>query len=292
MNLAGLETRTICHFSPTLDQDSFALNGQVTNGQPLARVSKFLDHFRQLAGIDLYAHVESENDFPTGAGIASSASAFAALAVAADFALGLSLDEAELSKLARLGSGSASRSIPSGFVEWYPGDAHDNSYSQSIAAPSHWDLTDCIAVVSHERKSTGSTAGHPLADSSPIQATRVKDADRRLDICREALLSKDFSTFADIVELDCNLMHSVMMTSQPPLLYWQPATLAVIHAVQAWRAEGLDVCYTIDAGPNVHVLCLDHSFEDVEARLTQIEGVLEIIVAQPGGPAKIVSHRT
>ncbi|MCH7662531.1 MAG: diphosphomevalonate decarboxylase [Chloroflexi bacterium] len=268
--------------------DRLNLNGQQVSGQPLKRVSRFLEHVRKLAKIDLYAIVESENNFLTGAGLASSSSAFAALALAAAKAAGLELDETELSRLARLGSGSASRSVPAGFVEWHPGDAHDNSYAQSIAAPSHWNLTDCIAVVSQQHKSTGSSAGHRLADSSPIQTARVKDADSRLNICREALLTKDFSTFAQIVQLDCNLMHAVMMTSQPPLLYWQPATLAVIQAVQAWRADGIDVCYTIDAGPNVHVLCLDHSRDDIERRLNEIEGVLQVIVAQPGGPAKIV----
>ena len=288
MNLAGIETRTTCEFSDSFGGDQFILNDSEIKGEALSRVSHFLDHVRVLANIEIWARIESNNNFPTGAGIASSSSAFAALALAATHAAGLKLDERDLSKLARLGSGSASRSVPRGFVEWEGGEAHDDSYAHSIAPADHWDLIDCIVVVSKQHKSTGSTAGHPLADTSPIQAARLADADRRLDICRTALLAKDFSTFAEIVELDCNLMHSVMMTSTPPLFYWQPTTLAIIHAVQSWRAEGLSACYTIDAGPNVHVLCLDGNKDEVNQRLNDIDGVLQVIMTPPGGPVKLV----
>jgi len=230
----------------------------------------------------------SENNFPTGTGIASSASAFAALTLASVTALGLCLTEKELSQLARTGSGSASRSIPGGFVEWQAGTDHDSSYAETIAPPEHWDLVDFIVLVSREHKKTGSYQGHRLADTSPLQKIRVADAKRRLDICRKALLEKDFPTFAEIVELDSNMMHSVMMTSTPPLYYWQPGTLEIMAAVQSWRMEGLPVCFTIDAGPNLHLICLKDASEAVKRKLGALINVKSILTCTPGGPAYLL----
>lgn len=288
MNLAGLYTRTTVIFDPTISVDTLTLNGTPAFGPGLQRVSAMLDRVRQMAGLHQHARVESENNFPMGAGIASSASAFAALALAASSAAGLALSEPELSRLARSGSGSACRSIPGGFVEWQAGESDADSYAFSIAAPEHWNLVDCVAVVSHSHKHTGSTEGHALADTSPLQAARVADAPRRLALCRQAILKRDFAAFAEVVEQDSNLMHAVMITSHPPLLYWQLSTISVMHFVQTWRLAGLPVCYTIDAGPNVHVLCLAESQERVVSRLKEVPGVLDVLTAAPGGPARLV----
>jgi diphosphomevalonate decarboxylase len=288
MNLEGLETRTMVTFDANLRQDQLTLNGQPANEEARRRVSSLLDQVRLMAGINLGAQVESRNNFPTGAGIASSASAFAALSLAASAAAGLQVDERERSRLARRGSGSACRSVPGGFVEWRAGTDDESSYAYSLAPAKHWDLVDCVAVVSHAHKPTGSTQGHALAESSPLQAARVASAAGRLEACRNAIVQRDFAALAAVAELDCNLMHAVMMTSQPPLLYWQPATLAIMHAVQEWRAGGLPVFYTIDAGPNVHVLCPAEASPEVTGRLRQIEGVKKVLNAHPGGPARLV----
>lgn len=288
MNLRELLTRTQVTFDAELESDRLMINGQEVSGGALIRVSRFLDRVRSLSGRSDFAWVISENNFPMGAGIASSASAFAALALAASAAAGLNLSEAQLSRLARLGSGSACRSIPDGFVEWQAGATDEDSFAWSIAPPEHWGLVDCIAIVSQEHKATGSTEGHRLANTSPLQPARLADAPRRLEICRQAILQRDFEAFAWIVELDCNLMHAVMMTSQPPLLYWQPSTIAVIHAVQEWRRQNLPVCYTIDAGPNVHVLCEAWASEAVAERLRQIPGVEQVILSSPGTGARRV----
>lgn len=288
MNLAGLHTRTHVAFDPGLELDEFYLDGQPVFGTGLQRVSDFLELVRQMAGISLKGRVDSQNNFPMAAGIASSASAFAALSLAASAAAGLSLSEAELSRLARRGSGSACRSVPGGFVEWQVGESDETSYAFSMAPPEHWDLADCIAIVSRVHKPTGSTEGHALAASSPLQDARVVDAPRRLEICRRAILERDFESFAGIVELDSNLMHAVMMTSNPPLLYWRPATLAVMHAVQEWRQDGLPVCYTIDAGPNVHVLCPSAVAPRVVESLKGIPEVESVLSSRPGGPAVLI----
>ena len=288
MNLAGLHTRTQVTFDPHLQADQLTINGAEVQGPGLQRVHLFLERVRQMADLELHARVVSSNNFPTGAGIASSASAFAALSLASSAAAGLELSTAELSRLARTGSGSAARSVPAGFVEWLAGQDDESSYAVSIAPPEHWDLVDCIAIVSQTHKQTGSTVGHHLAGTSPLQTARVADATLRLERCRQAILECDFATFAEVVELDSNLMHAVMMTSNPALLYWQPATLAVMHAVRAWREQGLPACYTIDAGPNVHVLCLEAHAQEVSRRLAEIYGVHEVLNAGPGGPVHLV----
>lgn len=288
MNLARLHTRTTVTFEGTLKQDQLFLEDAPAPEPARLRVALMLEAVRQLAGVTAFARVESANNFPMGAGIASSASAFAALALAASTAAGLNLSEKELSRLARCGSGSASRSIPGGFVEWQAGTSDEDSYAFAIAAPDHWAITDCVAIVSQGHKPVGSSEGHALASTSPLQAARVADAARRLEICRRAILDRDFQAFANVVELDSNLMHAVMITSTPPLLYWQAATLAVMHAVQEWRKAGLPACYTIDAGPNVHVICLSEVAGQVAAQLASIPGVEKVLTATPGGPAQLL----
>jgi diphosphomevalonate decarboxylase len=169
------------------------------------------------------------------------------------------------------------------------GEDDKSSYAFSIAPADHWDLADCVAVVNTGHKETGSTQGHPLAATSPLQAARVADAPRRIKTCRDAILERDFEKFASIVEADSDIMHAVMMTSNPALFYWQPATLRVMDSVRAWRAEGLPVFYTIDAGPNVHVITLREKMDEVKAQLMALEGVKDVLTATVGGPAHLLT---
>jgi diphosphomevalonate decarboxylase len=177
-----------------------------------------------------------------------------------------------------------------GFVEWYAGEDHESSYAESIANIDHWDLVDLIAIVSDKHKAVGSTGGHALADTSPLQVARVADTPRRLDICREALLSRDFDALAEVVELDALMMHGVMMTSTPPVLYWKPPTLRVMEEVQMWRSEGFGVCFTMDAGANVHVISLSEEADAIEGRLRALEGIQDVLIAPPGGPASLLEE--
>ena len=287
MNLDGLFTRTTVSFTES-KKDLLTINSTAVTGKGLDRVSYILDLVRKMANINERADVTSENNFPAGAGIASSAAAFAALALASSRAAGLTLSEAQLSVLARRGSGSASRSIPAGFVEWKMGESENDSYAFSIAPAEHWNLVDCVAIVNASHKKTGSTEGHAIAGTSPLQNARVEDAPRRIEICRNAILKKDFEAFANIIEHDSDIMHSVMMTSNPPLMYWQSATVEIFHQVREWRASGLPVGYTVDAGANVHVLCLGDYAKEVEKRLREIPGVSNVLVAGVGGAAKVV----
>jgi diphosphomevalonate decarboxylase len=288
MNLDGLFSRTRVTFDSELSNDRLLLNGVSAGPESLLRASALLDRVRAQAGLKDCASIESYNNFPTGTGIASSASGFAALALAASRAADLDLDQADLTRLARTASGSACRSIPDGFVEWQAGSNHQSSFAFSIAPASHWDLIDCIAIVSQEHKSTTSLQGHTLADTSPLQEARLAGADARLKLCRDAILKHDFEALAEVMELDSNLMHAVMMTSSPALFYWQPSTIQIMQEVRLWRRQGIPVGYTIDAGPNVHVICQTESAPTIVSWLNQIEGVLRVLNASPGGAARIL----
>ncbi|MBE0689377.1 MAG: diphosphomevalonate decarboxylase [Anaerolineae bacterium] len=289
MNLDGLYTETTVTWNDRQTADSLVLNGIEQSGQPLARVSAHLDHMRQRLNFPAQAHVESNNNFPTGAGVASSAAAFAALTVAAVAAAGSQLDERELTTLARLGSGSAARSVPGGFVEWYAADSHEDSYAESIFPPQHWDLVDVIAVVSSAHKARGSTEGHGAANTSDLQPARVAGAAGRLEICKNAIRDCDFEAFAQVVEHDSNLMHAVMMTSRPPLFYWKPASLMLMELIRELRTAGLRVCYTLDAGPNVHCICVRDDASRVKDALDDMSEVLETRTASVGGGVQIIA---
>jgi len=290
MNLHGLYTETTVLWDDSLLEDMLVLNGKIENGAALERVSIHLNHIRQRCNLTAKANVVSANNFPMGAGIASSASAFAALTLAAVRAAQVKISERELTILARLGSGSAARSIPSGFVEWHVADNHRDSFAESFAAPNHWDIMDVIAIISERHKQTGSTAGHRSAETSILQQARVHNCQERYTICRRAILDRDFTSFAAVVEHDSNLMHAVMMTSHPPLFYWEPATLTIMKHVRQWREqEGLQVCYTLDAGANVHCICVRNDADTVKERLLTLSDVSDVRIAKPGGAARLIT---
>jgi diphosphomevalonate decarboxylase len=288
VNLDYLRTETTVVLDD-LPQDELTINGKRADTAATRRVSTHLDRIRALSQRSSCARIVSRNSFPTGAGMASSASAFAALTLAAATALGLSLSERELSSLARLGSGSASRSIPSGFVEWSVEADGKTSFARSIAPPEHWSLCDCIAIVSAEHKRVGSTRGHDIAPSSSLHEARITQASARVDTCRRAILDRDLDTLGREMEEDAIVMHAVAMTSRPPVYYWTPDTLRVIRAVVEWRARGLPVYYTIDAGPNVHCMCDEQHRETLKQRLAALPGVTETLVACPGRGAHLVT---
>jgi diphosphomevalonate decarboxylase len=288
MNLGSLHTITTVTFDESLTADELVINNEPVTGPALARVTTHLDLVRAQAGLKIPARVESESNFPMGSGIASSASAFAALSVASAAAAGLLLDEAAFSRLARRGSGSASRSIPAGYCQWVTGN-DETSVATSIAPPGYWDLRDVIIIASQTHKSVGSSDGHRLAKTASLQAARVVGAETRLKTCREALLARDLSAMGPVIEEDAVMMHAVMMSSRPPLYYWNTVTMDLIQATQQWRAGGLPVYFTIDAGPNVHLICEAAYAEAVETEARKIPGVKNVLTSGPGGPARLVT---
>jgi diphosphomevalonate decarboxylase len=291
MALEALHTITTVLFDARLPEDDVTIDGQPASPAATARVARQLDLVRQRARLAAAARVVSRNNFPSGAGLASSASAFAALTLAACTAAGLQLDESQLSALARRASGSACRSVPGGFAEWEMGQDDATSFARSLAPPGYWQLRDVIALVSREAKPTSSAEGHRLAAGSPLQAARLAAVPDLLAGCRQALLKRDLAALGTIIEQDAMLMHAVMLTSRPPLIYWSPATLEVLQAVREWRAMGVPAYFTMDAGPNVHLICEAAHATEVAALAARLPGVLSVQVSAPGGPARLVEEQ-
>ncbi len=290
MTLADAHTTTTLEWVPARDlpRDEIRLDGVPLDERKAARLVRHLDRLRALAAVDYRARVVSQNNFPMASGIASSASGFAALTTAACHALGLDLDATRLSALARRGSGSASRSLFGGFVEWERGYDDASSVARQLHPADHWDLYDVVAVVSGAEKAVSSEQGHQLAGNSPLNRGRVAGLDQALTEVRTALADRDLQRLGPAIEQDALAMHAVMMTSTPSLLYWQPGTLEIIHAIRHWREqEGLAAYFTIDAGPNIHVICEAATAPTVQRRLQTLPSVQQIIVSRPG-PAPVV----
>lgn len=289
MTLNELKTTTTVEFSDKYSKDSLILNKK--EATDLERVQRILNEVRRIAKIKESAKVVSENNFPTGAGLASSSSGFSALALAASKAAGLDLSKKELSILARMGSGSACRSVYGGFVEWIADKTSDGSYATQLAKPDYWDVRMLVAIIKEEEKEVSSTAGHALAKNNPFLETRLKIVDKYLKDVRNGIKEKDFTKVGKAAEFDCISMHATMMTSVPMLLYWTTGTVRIIHAINKWRNEGLETYFTIDAGPNVKVLCKPKDSKEVQKRLMEIKGVKNVIENKPGEDARIVeSH--
>ncbi len=284
ITLDGLWSDTEIEFDAGLDHDSFSLNGEENIAQ-LRRVTACLDLLRREAGVDTPARVVSHNNFPTGAGLASSASGFAALVGAAARALGLERSAEELSVLARRGSGSAARSIFGGFVEMRVGVAGDGSDSVAtpLMAAEEWPLQVVIAVTEKGAKATSSTRGMQSSKAtSPFYRAWVEAAPTDLDAARQAILSHDFAALGEVAEHSCMKLHALAMTCRPQVLYWNPATLACIDAVRALRRSGTPVFFTIDAGPQLKAVCLPEATDRVAAELHEITGVVDVLVTGLG----------
>jgi len=288
MNLDGLQTITEVAFKPAIHQDELYINNErINQGKQYERVVSFLNIIRTKAKITTKAIVKSSNNFPIGTGIASSASAFAALSLAGSKAANLDLSEKELTILARRGSGSASRSIPDGFVEWQAGFDNTSSFAYSIAQSTHWHLVDLIIIVDVLHKEIPSMEGHTIAYTSPLQTARISDTHRRLELCREAILKKDFELLAEVVEQDSNMMHAVMMTSTPTIFYWLPATIQIMQFIINLRKNGIPTFYSIDAGANVHVFCEPDYANYIKEEISQISDVKKILLSKTGSKTRL-----
>lgn len=284
-----LSTSTVM-FDGDLEEDEISIDGTQAEAAVRSRVVEHLDRLRRWAGSEERARVASYNNFPRGAGLAASASGFAALTAAATRALGLSPDQRELSSWARTGSGSAARSILGGYVEWRAADRHPDSYAEQIAPPEHWELLDCIAIVSTVPKSVSSAEGHRLAPTSPLYRARLAQVEAALPQVRQAILERDFQRLGELAEAEALSLHAIMWTSRPSLMYWTPETVRVLAAVREWPREGLSAYFTLDAGPNVHVLTMPEHGEEVSRRLAQVEGVQQVRVARPGPGVHLVEQ--
>ncbi len=294
MTLAELFTQTTVEFSSDLSKDRFFLNGEEASIEETRRVEKFLDIVRSEAGKNLFARVDSRNNFPTGAGLASSASAFAALALASTAALGLQRSKRELSILARRGSGSASRSIFGGFVEMHRGEKSDgsDSFASPLVAAEEWPLRVLIAITSEKKKTVASTTGmRNSAETSPYYSAWVGSSEQDLAEIRQAIGDKDFAKLAEVSEHNCLKMHALMMSSRPGLIYWNQATLEAVHVIRGLRARGTPVFFTIDAGPQVKAVCEPSVSEEVAETIRTISGVQRVIETGLGPDAYLLEEK-
>lgn len=282
MSLSNLLTTTTVEFSDQYSKDEIIINGGGLEDGEDARAIKHLDRVRKLADIDQKAKVVSNNNFPTGTGLSSSASGFAALTMAAVTAAGLDLSEKELSILARQGSGSACRSIPSGFVEWLDGDTSDTSYATQIFAPTHWNIADVVAVVSTSKKEVSTSTGQQSAQSSPFMALRVSRMKEKNERIKQLIKDKNFKAFGELVEQDALELHSIMLTQYPPLIYWTPGTLQIMKLCSHWRKDGIPVYFTINTGQDIHLIIEQENVEKLKAKLKELDFVKDIIVNTPG----------
>jgi diphosphomevalonate decarboxylase len=278
LTLDALTTTTAVQFDDQLGQDELILDGAPSSAH---RLTPWLDLVRQRAGIRTRARVTSANDFPTASGLASSASGYAALAVAATAAAGLEMSAAELSALARRGSGSAARSIFGGFVEM------GTEWARAIDDARDWDLRMVVAVVDGgAKKKTPSRDGmEHCARTSPLYAAWLETVPGDLAAARRAIAERDLAGLGQVAQHSAMAMHAAAMASRPSLVYFQPATLAALAAVQSLP----DAYYTIDAGPHVKVLTRAGSAEQIADALRAVAGVSYVVISGIGGPAARIS---
>lgn len=297
--LDGLDTITTVEFSEQLSGDEVYIQDKKIEpkSRETQRISQHLNRIRELAktknleGSNWYAKVVSKNTFPRGTGLSSSGSGMAALTYAATKAIGLLLSEKELSILSRQASGTACRCACGGYVEWLDGSTSESSYSQTIFSKDHWDIRDVIAVVEEGMKKISSTEGHTTAQTSPFFKVRQEKIKQKISAVKEAIAQKDFTTLGKIVEAEALEFHSILLTSDVPLILWYPGTLQVMHEVHKMREEGIECYFTINTGFNLHVLTLPEFEAEVQRRISILPLVVKTLTAKVGDkPSEITYH--
>ncbi|SDT83336.1 diphosphomevalonate decarboxylase [Streptomyces sp. TLI_053] len=295
MTLDTFPTTTRVRLTPRHRQDTVTLNGKPLDGEPLRRVVAFLDLVRETSGRPARAVVESHNTVPTGAGLASSASGFAALATAACAAYGLHLDARALSRLARRGSGSAARSVFGAFAVWHAArTGHQDPDLDSFAepVPVRLDVLDpalVIAVVDPRPKPVSSReAMQHTVNTSPLFRAWMASSRADLVEMRAALHGCDLDAVGEIAERNALGMHAVMLAARPAVRYLSPASLTVLDAVLELRRDGVSAWATMDAGPNVKVLCHRAEAGRVAGVVRAAVTADSVHVAGPGPGARLL----
>ena len=259
--------------------DSQILDGRAASEHELRRARQLLDG----AGIGERARIESRNSFPTAAGLASSASGFAALAVAACAAAGQRRTSRDLSALARRGSGSAARSVPGGWAAW------EDEFAEEVAPPGHLPVRAVIALCAEGKKEIGSRDGMKLSrDTSPYHAAFLAQCRRDYAEARALLRDRDLPALGALAERNALRMHADALAAVPSILYWEPPTISCLQAVRRLREGGIGAWATIDAGPHVVALCAPEDAPRVEGALRAVAGVRDVLVCAPAGGARVV----
>ncbi|XOB40395.1 MAG: diphosphomevalonate decarboxylase [Candidatus Nealsonbacteria bacterium] len=297
MTADGLYAHTTVEFDKKYKEDMFVLNGrELREGSKEydEYIGLFLKTVRENAKEESRVKIVSNNNFPTAAGLASSAAGFAALAAALNKALNLDLDKKDLSILARRGSGSATRSIFGGFVEWKKGEKKDgsDSYAEQIASLTYWpDFRMIACITSKKQKKVSSRAGMArTVATSPMYKSWLLGIEQDIEKVKKGILKRDFTLVGKTAEENCLKMHATMITTQPAIIYWNKSTIETIQSVIDWRNKGLECYFTIDAGPQVKIMCLEKNVSQLIKRCKKLEGVKDVIVIKPGEGAKITNE--
>jgi len=284
LTLAPFRTRTTVTWGA--DEDEAWLQGVPVAGRVASRIFQHLDRIDEWRP---RCTVVSESNFPVAAGLASSASAFAALTLAACAAAGQDRDPVDLSILARQGSGSASRSIFGGWAEWKRGIEADgsDSFALPVHDQEHWDVRMVVAIVESGPKPVGSTEGmERTTATSPYYPAWVATSDTDIQDAKAAIAARDLGRLGQVMERSALKMHATMMTADPPIRYWKSGSVWAMDTVESLRRQGVGAWWTMDAGPNVKVLCEARDAPLVRERLSEV--ARKVVVLGPGGPARIV----
>lgn len=293
ISLSELKTTTLiqelgCKYSGQKNQDSIFINGIAAADLHKQKIVDFLNFFRQKYDIKKYFNISTINNFPTAAGLASSSSGFAALALGVDKVCNLKLNKKELSILARHGSGSACRSIEGGFMLWHKGSELDgsDSYAEQIFDNSHWpDLCILVVIVKNQTKFIGSREGMRITvATSPSYNSWLEKSAQRLPNLINAIAKKDFTSVGQLAQDDWHDMQKTMLDTKPQLNYWTTESYKVMDTIRTLFNQGIECYFTTEAGPNLKVLCLKNDQNKIKNELEKISGIIQII------PCKVASN--
>ena len=289
LTLDRFYTDTEVRFAPQLTHDQIQLNHQRIPED--IKIQSVMNIVRQLMGKNVYANVKSVNHVPTAAGLASSASGLAALAAAASYAAGLKLSRRKLSRLARHGSGSASRSIYGGWVEWQKGHNNRTSYAYPVPHPQLTQVRMIAIVLKKSPKKISSREGmRRCVKTSPYYSAWTKVTAKNLQQAKSAIQQRDFTKLGRVAETNAMRMHALTLSAEPPFTYLTGKTLRVIQMVHHLRAAGLECYYTIDAGPNVKIICQKSDCQLIKRYLSKFFSARRIIISGPGAGVKILKE--
>jgi diphosphomevalonate decarboxylase len=287
ITLDTMESKTRISFPSDLNEDTWILNG--FRQSSLARIKMPFDELKRMSNVRDSCLIESDNNFPTAAGLASSASGMASLVMALSHALELELSLQQMIELAMLGSGSAPRSLFSGFVSLDVTGAKVTC--STIVEGNQWPLEIIVCITSSDQKQTSSREGMGISKkTSPLYDNWVGNHQKDIQIALTAIQSRNFEQLGTVVIDNCLKMHQVMKTSKPSIDYWNEATHAVVQHIKTLQAQGWGVFYTIDAGPQVKIICKSDLTEEVAFEINKIPGIESIVKCGLGQGARLIDE--
>lgn len=288
MTLDEFYTKTCVQFLPELATDKIIFDGEELSDKDSAKIRTFLNLVRDLAHITYRAKVETKNFVPTAAGLASSASGFAALAGAASRAAGLILNRRDLSRLARRGSGSATRSIFGGFVAWQQGHDDETSFAYPIDEQPTWNLAVIALVLTAKQKKISSRVGMQLAvETSPFYAEWIKASQADFETVKTAIQNQDFTLLGHTSEQNAMRMHALTLSSDPNFTYFNADSLRAMKMVKDLRLQGIPCYFTMDAGPNLKIICQGADAERIAQYFQAVFGDKQVLITRPGSGISI-----